>query len=167
MDYIDTLIDWNDEEEILRVLNERISEIAEDPCVTPYQCWMLLNCVKEAMIKTAYSSAIKYIAGGNNGAKACVSRAEGYRFLYDLYYDCMIRQGDPTMEEDDFRGYDGKVEITIFMGEEKEVFDSVELFVSYMMSTDNWLKPEKFLIQWKEAGMRSAAFFDSTDTDRW
>lgn len=163
----DTLIDWNDEGSILSHLNEEIYEIAEDQCVSAYQRWRILNCVKEVMVKKAYFSAISYIAGRGDDAKALISRAEGYRCLYDLYYENIIEHTDPTMDEDDYREYSGKVSITVFMGEDKEVFDSIGLFVSYMMSTENWFAPERFLIKWKETGMKSEALFDSADTDRW
>ncbi len=166
MDYI-ALFDWSNETDIHRFLNERIYEITEDPCVTPYQCWLILNCVKEVMIKRAYTSSIKFIAGKIEDAKVDISRAEGYRFLYGLYYEDIMGQSSPDMDMEDIRGYSGKLKISVFMGEDKEVLDSIEDFVSYMIFTDNWFKPERFLIEWKEHGMKSPGLFDSADTERW
>lgn len=162
-----TLIDWNDESAILGYLNEGLYEITEDPCVSAYQCWQILNWVKDIMIKTAYFSAKRFITGKSNDLKSDIGRAEGYRYLYDLYYESILEQYSPGFDDDDYIPYHGKVEITILIDEKKEVFDSIENFISYMIYTDNWFKPKRFLIKWKEAYMKSFVSFDSADTDRW
>ena len=166
MEYFDHFIKWDDDKGVLDYLNREIYEIAEDPCITPYQCLQILEVVKNLMIQRAYCSLVKHVSGKSTSFFEDISRNEAYQYLYDLYYENICHQC-PYDDENDLKGYFGKIEITIFIGEKTEVIHSIENFVSCMIETNNWLKPDKILIKWKEPGMINYANFDSTDSNNW
>lgn len=166
MECADILIDWDNEKELLQLLNERIYKITEDPCVSPYQCLLILGYVEDLALKKAYQSAIKSVADKNIDAKADIGRCETYRLLYNLYSDCIINQSSPEMDPRDYYSF-GRIDITIQIGEESITINSIEDLIAYMMETDNWFKPDKFLITWNEHRVKEPFVFDSSNTENW
>lgn len=163
MESLEALIDWDNDKEVIKLLNEKIYEITEDPCVSAFQCWKILGFVKDITIKRAYNSFSNRIPGKKRDVRGDVERSETYRVLFDIYNECIIGQSSPEIEEEDFRPFD-PVDIKFTVRRNNIQLNSIEDFVAYMIETENWLKLERFCIEWNEPGIKKPLKFYSQDS---
>lgn len=158
---------WKEFGNVAQEATDYIRECVSGPDITPSECLTVLKTACEILLCRAYDSMLTYTKEKTGFPAVEVGIHQGYEYLYNLYSEEIAMQCGPYFENiDEFR-YFGKIEISIWAGDDVETFDSFESLAARIITSPSWFYSDRMTIRRKDTSMKEYITFDSSDQKSW